>query len=176
MRGHTIERTAQRIEGFRHGLAKTTGCSSTSSIPWTAPAPSPTAWRPSTRSSTSCPAATPSSLAPTFRPQAPRPAALDRGIAVPGQVAIAGYGDLEFTQHVRPRSPHRRSSELRDGPRGRPHADQALNGETIANPIVLQPISLEARASTTILPKGRILPSHPIPPWRGEERATSPEA
>ncbi|HEV2516265.1 MAG TPA: LacI family DNA-binding transcriptional regulator [Devosia sp.] len=145
--GHTIERTAQRIEGFRHGLAK-----HGLTLELIHPMDGTRTFADGTRAFDAILEQLPGCDAIFFGTDVlaagAMTRALDRGIAVPGQVAIAGYGDLEFTQHVRPSLTSLQVSSYEMGREAGRMLIKRLNGEAIANPIVLQPISIVARAST----------------------------
>ena len=145
--GHTIERTAQRIEGFRHGLAK-----HGLELELIHPMDGTRSFADGVAALDSILEAMPNCDAIFFGTDVLAAGAvtraLDRGIAVPDQVAIAGYGDLEFTQHVRPSLTSLQVSSYQMGREAGRMLIKRLNGEPIAEPIVLQPISLEARDST----------------------------
>ncbi|KQW85742.1 hypothetical protein ASC89_01280 [Devosia sp. Root413D1] len=145
--GHTIERTAQRIEGFRHGLAK-----HRLTLELIHPMDGTRTFADGMHAFDAILEQLPGCDAIFFGTDVlaagAMTRALDRGIAVPGQVAIAGYGDLEFTQHVRPSLTSLQVSSYEMGREAGRMLIKRLSGEAIANPIVLQPISLEARSST----------------------------
>lgn len=145
--GHTIDRTVQRIEGFRHGLAK-----HDLTLDLIYPMDGTRSFADGMHAFDQILEQLPECDAIFFGTDVLASGAIvratDRGIDVPGQVAIAGYGDLDFTPHVRPSLTTLHVSSYQMGrDAGRMLLDR-LNGETIADPIVLQPISLEARDST----------------------------
>jgi len=145
--GHTIERTAQRIEGFRTGLAQ-----HKLELELIHPMDGTRSFADGVAALDSILDAMPDCDAIFFGTDVlaagAMTRALDRDIEVPGRVAIAGYGDLEFTQHVRPSLTSLQVSSYEMGREAGRMLIKRLNGETIANPIVLQPISLEVRDST----------------------------
>ncbi|OEO29235.1 hypothetical protein VW23_002285 [Devosia insulae DS-56] len=99
--GHTIERTAQRIEGFRHGLAKH-GLALELIHPMDGTRTFADGMHAFDAILEQLPGCDAIFFGTDVLAAGAMTRALDRGIAVPGQGAIAGYGDLEFTQHVRP--------------------------------------------------------------------------
>lgn len=146
--GHTINRTAERIEGFRNGLAKH-GLTLELIHP-----------KEGTRTVTDgmdaldeILAALPGCDAIFFGTDVLASGAiiraLDRGdIAIPDQVAIAGYGDLDFTRHIRPTLTTLHVSSYEMGFEAGRMLLKRLTGESIANPVILQPVHLEVRDST----------------------------
>ncbi|MBK8084499.1 MAG: LacI family DNA-binding transcriptional regulator [Devosia sp.] len=74
--------------------------------------------------------------------------AYDRGIPVPGRVAIAGLGNLEFSQHTRPSLTTLHVGGYEVGREAGRRMLRRLNGAPVDDPIVSHPITLEARGST----------------------------
>ncbi len=75
-------------------------------------------------------------------------AARRHGLDVPGRLALAGYGDLEFTALIEPTLT---SIHVADYDMGRMAGDmllRRLNGQPVETPIVHVPVHLEARRST----------------------------
>lgn len=75
-------------------------------------------------------------------------AARHDGIAVPGRIAVAGLGDLEFAAHVDPplTSLHIDSREM--GLEAGRRMLRRLNGNDVAQPVIMRSATLVARAST----------------------------
>ncbi len=71
-----------------------------------------------------------------------------RNVQVPRQVAIAGFGDLDFAAHVEPALTSIQVSSYAMGLDAGRMLLQRLNGQTVANPIQMKPVTLAARAST----------------------------
>lgn len=145
--GHTIERTAQRIDGFRAGLA-----SHGLALELIHPMDGTRSFADGMAAFDAILDALPACDAIFFGTDILASGAIvravDRDIAVPGRVAIAGYGDLDFTPHVRPSLTSLHVSSYEMGLEAGRMLLKRLHGEVIANPIVLQPIKLEAREST----------------------------
>lgn len=74
--------------------------------------------------------------------------AQDRGIAVPERVAIAGLGDLDFSQHTRPSLTTLNVGGYGIGQEAGRRMLRRLNGAPVDDPIITHPITLEARGST----------------------------
>ncbi len=74
--------------------------------------------------------------------------ALDRGIAVPEEVAVAGFGGLDFTRHTRPALTTIRVASYEMGFAAGRKLLHRLNGEPVPHPIELHPVVLEMRGST----------------------------
>lgn len=72
----------------------------------------------------------------------------EMGIAVPDQIAIAGYGDLFFSTHVRPRLTSVRTAPYDVGRRGGELLLQRLTQGRADDPVIQVPLSLEVREST----------------------------
>ncbi len=72
----------------------------------------------------------------------------EMGIAVPERIAIAGYGDLFFATHIRPRLTSVRTAPYDVGRRGGELLLQRLTQGRVANPVIQVPLSLEVREST----------------------------
>lgn len=75
-------------------------------------------------------------------------AARRRGISVPGQLAIAGYGNLEFTEHVDPPITTVHVSDYEMGRRAGEMLLARLDGKTVDEPVIQVPPMLVARGST----------------------------
>jgi len=74
--------------------------------------------------------------------------AQERGISVPGQIAIAGFGGLDFTPHIKPGLTTLNIEGYQMGlTAGRMLLDR-LNGKSVETPVFDYPIKLEPRAST----------------------------
>lgn len=69
-------------------------------------------------------------------------------IPVPGQVAIAGYGDLEFAPHISPSLTSVHVSAYDMGKLAGTMLRKRLNGEAVAEAKVVSPVRLECRDST----------------------------
>ncbi len=79
--------------------------------------------------------------------------AQELGIAIPAQLALAGYGDLFFARHTRPTL-----TSVHTGPYDVGHAAGKLlrrrvHGETIGQRIIQVPVTLEVRGSTLRRPR-----------------------
>ena len=70
------------------------------------------------------------------------------GIAMPSQLAIAGFGDLDFAPHLLPPLTSVHLADYDMGLAAGRMLLRRLNGEVIANPIQVLPVTLEIRAST----------------------------
>jgi LacI family gluconate utilization system Gnt-I transcriptional repressor len=70
------------------------------------------------------------------------------GIPVPGQVALAGYGDLDFASQIEPGITTVDISDYEMGRRAGEMLRQRLEGEAIREPVIHLPVTLKARAST----------------------------
>jgi LacI family transcriptional regulator, gluconate utilization system Gnt-I transcriptional repressor len=70
-------------------------------------------------------------------------------IAVPGQIAIAGYGDLYFTAHTRPTMTSVRIFDYEIGQSAGNMLLERLRGGIVEQPIIQVPLKLEVRGSTT---------------------------
>ena len=71
-----------------------------------------------------------------------------RGIAIPQQLAIAGYGDLDFAAHVEPAIT---SIHVADYDLGRLAGEmllKRLNGEAVEAPVIQVPAEIKIRTST----------------------------
>lgn len=71
-----------------------------------------------------------------------------RGLKVPTDIAIAGFGDLDFTPHVRPSLTTIHISSYEMGREAGRMLLKRLGGDTIAQPVLMQPVTLEVRDST----------------------------
>lgn len=71
-----------------------------------------------------------------------------RGVSVPRQLAIAGFGDLDFAAHVEPALTSIQVSSYAMGLDAGRMLLQRLNGQTVANPIQMKAVTLAVRAST----------------------------
>ena len=69
-------------------------------------------------------------------------------IDIPGEIAVAGYGDLEFSRQLSPPLTTVHVSSYEMGVSAGEMLRKRLQHETIADRIVLSPIQLEVRAST----------------------------
>lgn len=145
--GHTIDRTAQRIDGFRDGLKKH-GLTLDLIHPMDGTRNFADGMQAFDQILEQLPSCDAMFFGTDVLASGAIVRALDRGIPVPGQIAIAGYGDLDFTPHVRPSLTSLHVSSYEMGREAGRMLLKRLNGEDIANPIVLQPISLESRDST----------------------------
>lgn len=145
--GHTTDRTAQRIEGFRHGLEKH-GIDLKLIYPMEGTRNFSDGMDAFDEILTQLPSCDAMFFGTDVLASGAIVRALDRGIEVPSQVAIAGFGDLDFTPHVRPSLTSVHVSSYEMGREAGRMLLQRLAGEPIADPIVLQPISLQARDST----------------------------
>ena len=74
--------------------------------------------------------------------------ARQRGIAVPTQIAIAGYGDLDLARHMAPSLTTVGTASYQMGLDAGKMLLRRLNDETVDTPIILHPVSLEVRDST----------------------------
>lgn len=72
----------------------------------------------------------------------------DRGISVPGQIGIAGFGGLEFSLHMRPALTTIQVTSYQMGWDAGRKLLKRLNNERVLLPIQVHPVALEARAST----------------------------
>lgn len=71
-----------------------------------------------------------------------------RGIDIPGQIAIAGYGDLDFAAHIEPPLTSIRVSDYDLGHIAGEMLLNRLNGLEVTQPIIQVPVTLEARESS----------------------------
>jgi LacI family transcriptional regulator, gluconate utilization system Gnt-I transcriptional repressor len=78
-----------------------------------------------------------------------------RNIAVPRQLAFAGYGDLDFSAHVEPPITSIHVSHYDIGRRAGEMLLRRLNGKSVDQPIIQVPVSLEIRGSTGAEKTGR---------------------
>ncbi len=74
--------------------------------------------------------------------------ALERGIPVPGQVALAGFGGLDFTEHVRPSLTTLNIEGYKMGLEAGRMMLARLDGKPVERPIFEYPITLLEREST----------------------------
>lgn len=70
------------------------------------------------------------------------------GIAIPGRIAVSGYGDLDFSGHLRPGLTTIRTSPYEVGRRGGELLLQRLSGGELDSPVIQVPLSLQVREST----------------------------
>ena len=75
--------------------------------------------------------------------------AQQRGLSVPDQMAIAGYGDLFFSAHTEPQLTTVHMSPYRVGETAGRHLQRRLNGDPVGERIIEVPLQLMARGSTT---------------------------
>lgn len=75
--------------------------------------------------------------------------ARQRGIAVPGQISIAGYGDLEFARLVEPPLTTVRVEDYLLGRRAGEMLLSRLGGAELTEPVIHVPVTLEVRGSTS---------------------------
>ncbi len=74
--------------------------------------------------------------------------ARDRGIDIPGQIAMAGYGDLEFASHLNPTLTSIHASDYETGQLAGNGLRQRLEGGPLADPVIQVPMRLLIRDST----------------------------
>jgi LacI family gluconate utilization system Gnt-I transcriptional repressor len=72
----------------------------------------------------------------------------EMGVRVPADVAVAGYGDLYFSTHMRPRLTSVRTAPYDVGRRGGELLLQRLTQSHVDEPVIQVPLSLEVREST----------------------------
>jgi LacI family gluconate utilization system Gnt-I transcriptional repressor len=70
------------------------------------------------------------------------------GIEVPGQLALAGYGDLEFAEHIDPPLTSVHASDYQLGRHAGGMLLKRLTGQAVPELVIQVPVSLEVRAST----------------------------
>lgn len=70
------------------------------------------------------------------------------GVAVPGRIAIAGFGDLEFAAHVDPPLTTLHIDGREMGLEAGRRMLRRLNGGSVADPVLMRSATLVARAST----------------------------
>ena len=70
------------------------------------------------------------------------------GVQVPGDIAIAGYGDLDFAEHMRPSLTTIRIPSYDMGYEAGRMLLRRLGGHEVEQPVMLHPIELKARQST----------------------------
>jgi LacI family gluconate utilization system Gnt-I transcriptional repressor len=70
------------------------------------------------------------------------------GVSIPGQVALAGYGDLDFASQISPPLTSVHVSGYEMGFAAGQMLLRRLRREAIETPIVLSPVHLEVRDST----------------------------
>jgi LacI family gluconate utilization system Gnt-I transcriptional repressor len=145
--GHTLERGNERFEGFEKGLAKF-GRKCTLVLP-----------KEGTRSFVDGMAALDEILdrlpdcdaiffGTDLLAVGAIIAARRRGIAIPGSLALAGYGDLDFASHVEPSITSIHVSDYDLGRLAGEMLLKRLNGEAVARPVILLPLQLVTRQST----------------------------
>jgi len=145
--GHTIERGAERVAGFIEGLARH-GAKLTKIVPMEG-----------TRQ-------IPDGVAAfdTFRAEAPEIEAIwfgtdilasgavlraiELGLKIPGDIAIAGNGDLDFAEHMRPSLTTIHLPSYQMGLEAGRMLLRKLNGQPLESATLMPPISLKARQST----------------------------
>jgi LacI family gluconate utilization system Gnt-I transcriptional repressor len=74
--------------------------------------------------------------------------ARDRGIDIPGRVAVAGYGDLEFTPHLNPPLTTLHASDYETGKLAGKGLRHRLEGGAGSDPVIQVPMRLVVRDST----------------------------
>ena len=74
--------------------------------------------------------------------------AMELGLDIPGDIAIAGYGDLDFSAHIRPSMTSVKIQDYEIGKTAGRLLLQRLKGEVLAQPIIQVPVQLETRSST----------------------------
>jgi len=72
----------------------------------------------------------------------------EKGISIPDQIAIAGYGDLFFSAHIKPGLTSVKTSPYEVGRRGGELLLQRLTHGRLDSPIIQGPLSLQVRGST----------------------------
>lgn len=75
-------------------------------------------------------------------------AARRRGMDVPGQIALAGYGDLDFAAHIEPPLTSVHVSDYQIGRIAGDLMRMRLENEAFDTPVIHVPLRLEARLST----------------------------
>ena len=75
--------------------------------------------------------------------------AQQRGMSVPDQIAIAGYGDLFFAAHTMPQLTTVHMAPYRVGETAGKQLQRRLNGDPVGERIIQVPLRLMARGSTT---------------------------
>lgn len=75
-------------------------------------------------------------------------AARERGVEMPGQLAMGGYGDLEFAQHLMPALTTVHVSDYETGRLAGVALRARLEGQPLAGPIIQVPMHLVVRDST----------------------------
>jgi LacI family gluconate utilization system Gnt-I transcriptional repressor len=70
------------------------------------------------------------------------------GIAVPGKLAIAGYGDLDFAEQMQPTLTTIRVGGYEIGRNAGRLMLARLSGKSVEHPVIDMPVLLEARRST----------------------------
>ena len=129
--GHTIERASPRIEGFIAGL-KPFGVAPALVLPMEG-----------TRDLEDGVAAF-----DRIRAEVPDCDAIFFGTDVMAAGAIAGYGDLDFSAHIRPSMTSVKIQDYEIGKTAGRLLLQRLKGEVLAQPIIQVPVQLEKRSST----------------------------
>jgi len=74
--------------------------------------------------------------------------AAELGVDIPGEIAIAGYGDLDFTAHMRPALTTIHISSYEMGRAAGLMLRRRLDGQAVEQPVVVHPVALVARRST----------------------------
>lgn len=74
--------------------------------------------------------------------------ARQRGIRIPEEIALAGYGDLFFSAYTQPALTSLRTTPYELGLKAGKLLLARLHGETIPDPVIEMPVSLMARPST----------------------------
>jgi len=74
--------------------------------------------------------------------------AVELGLDVPQDIAIAGYGDLDFTGHMRPSLTTIHIASYEMGREAGLMLLRRLDGQQVEQPVLLHPIELRARQST----------------------------
>jgi LacI family transcriptional regulator, gluconate utilization system Gnt-I transcriptional repressor len=145
--GHTTERGAERIAGFREGLAKF-GATLSLVLPMEGTRNIPDG----IAAFTEIMARLPDCDAVLFGTDILAAGALlgarKLGIDVPQQVAIAGFGDLDFAPHLVPPLTTVQVASYDLGLEAGRMLLRRLNDEPVADPVRLMPVTLQVREST----------------------------
>jgi len=154
--GHTIERGAERIEGFRQGLAERGAPPEL-----VQPMDGPRSFGEGLSALDEILDRLPNCDAVFFGTDVLASGAMvrarERGIRVPDQLAISGFGALDFAAHVRPALTTVQASSYEMGLTAGRMLLKRLDGEAIAQPVVLQPDNVYQRRRRGLKELERIL-------------------
>lgn len=145
--GHTRERGAERIEGFKAGLALH-GAELVKVVPMEGTRQIPDGVAAFDTIRTEAPDVEAIFFGTDILASGAMLRALDLGLRVPEDIAIAGNGDLDFAEHIRPSLTTIHIPSYDMGLAAGRMMLRRLGGQEVASRVETQPISLKARQST----------------------------